>query len=110
MPVRFEIEHIIPESAGGLTERDNLCLSCPSCNRFKGAKVTAPDSDTQTTVPLFNPRKDVWSEHFQWSTDGITIIGRTAVGRATVEALKLNHSWWIDCRAEWVLRGNFPQR
>lgn len=108
MPVRFEVEHIIPEYAGGKTVRENLWLSCPSCNRFKGVKVEAVDPDTQIVTPLFNPRTQGWFDHFQWSEDGTRIIGRTTIGRATVEALKLNYPWWIDCRAEWVLRGNFP--
>lgn len=108
IPVRFECEHITPESAGGQTSRENLWLSCPSCNRFKGVKVTAFDPDTKISVPLFNPRTHNWFEHFQWSADGTRIIGRTAIGRATVEALRLNHSWWIECRTEWALLGNFP--
>jgi hypothetical protein len=110
MPVRFEIEHIIPETASGKTTRANLWLSCPSCNRFKGVKVTAVDPETQRVVSLFNPRDQNWFEHFQWSDDGTQVIGRTATGRATVEALKLNHSWWIECRIEWVLRGKFPPK
>lgn len=31
----FEFEHIMPRSAGGETVFDNLCLACPSCNRYK---------------------------------------------------------------------------
>jgi len=31
----FEFEHITPRSAGGETVLENLCLSCPSCNRYK---------------------------------------------------------------------------
>jgi hypothetical protein len=108
MPVRFEIEHIIPVSAGGETVRSNLWLSCPSCNRFKGIKVEAVDPETQIVVPLFNPRTQNWFEHFQWSEDATRIIGSTAIGRVTIEALKLNHDWWIECRTEWILRGNFP--
>ncbi len=110
MPVRFEIEHIIPEKLSGATVRENLWLSCPSCNRFKGFKLDAADPDTMQAVPLFNPRTQNWFEHFLWSEDGTRIIGRTAIGRATVEALKLNHLWWIDCRTEWGLHGNFPPK
>ena len=108
MPVQFEIEHMIPKVAGGETARTNLWLSCPSCNRFKGVKVDAIDPETQIVVSLFNPRTQKWFEHFEWSEDGTHIIGRTAIGRATIEALKLNHPWWIECRTEWVLREDFP--
>jgi hypothetical protein len=89
MPVRFEMEHIIPERSGGQTVRSNLWLSCPSCNRFKGTKTSSIDPDTQVTVPLSNPRVQHWSDHFEWSSDGARVIGRTAIGRATVAALKL---------------------
>lgn len=108
LPVSFEVEHIIPESVGGLTIRENLWLSCPSCNRFKGAKTEAEDPDTQVVVPLFNPRTQIWSEHFRWSDDGTLIVGLTAAGRAAVAALRLNHDWWIPCRMEWALRDDFP--
>jgi hypothetical protein len=110
VPMRFEIEHIIPERAGGKTEPANLYLSCPSCNSFKGIKVEAIDPETLLVSPLFNPRAHNWFEHFRWSGDGTRVIGLTSIGRATIVALKLNHDWWIKCRAEWVLRGNFPPK
>lgn len=31
----FEMEHIIAEKHDGITEAENLALSCPYCNRFK---------------------------------------------------------------------------
>ena len=33
----FEIDHIIPKNSGGEAKMENLCLACPSCNRYKGA-------------------------------------------------------------------------
>ena len=41
-------------------------------------------------VRLFNPRRENWREHFDWTEDGIRVEGKTAVGRATVIALQLN--------------------
>ncbi|MBE2233908.1 MAG: HNH endonuclease, partial [Anaerolinea sp.] len=41
--VTFEVDHIVPQSAGGQTSIDNLCLSCPTCNRRKAARQAAPD-------------------------------------------------------------------
>ena len=32
--VIFEFEHILPRSLGGATSFENLCLSCPTCNRY----------------------------------------------------------------------------
>jgi hypothetical protein len=34
---------------------------------------------------LFNPRGDVWTEHFRWS--GSKQAGKTPVGRATTQVL-----------------------
>lgn len=34
-----ELDHVIPESAGGPTVADNIVLACQPCNRRKGAKV-----------------------------------------------------------------------
>ena len=34
----LEIDHVVPESAGGSSEAENLVLACRSCNRKKGAR------------------------------------------------------------------------
>ena len=34
--VSMEIDHIVPESAGGETTFDNLCLACVDLTRFGG--------------------------------------------------------------------------
>ena len=34
--ITMEIDHIIPQVAGGKTDSNNLCLACVSCNNFKG--------------------------------------------------------------------------
>jgi len=34
IPIRLTIEHIVPRSAGGSSEEDNLWLSCPTCNNY----------------------------------------------------------------------------
>jgi hypothetical protein len=52
---------------------------------------------------LFNPRTQAWSDHFQWSQDGAIIVGLTPVGRATVEALRLNNEIAVEVRRNWVL-------
>ena len=38
--VEMEIDHVVPESAGGPTVTDNLCLTCVGCNGFKLAFQT----------------------------------------------------------------------
>ncbi len=37
----YHVEHIIPLCVGGTNSIDNLCLSCPSCNRIASTKVFA---------------------------------------------------------------------
>ena len=81
---RLEIEHILPRAKGGTDEESNLWLSCPLCNRYKADRTVARDPETGEVTALFNPRLQVWSEHFRWSADGLRIIGQTPVGRATV--------------------------
>lgn len=105
----LEVEHIIPLCRGGQTERANLWLACATCNRFKGAQTDALDPATARTVRLFNPRADRWQECFQWSANGLFVVGGNAIGRATVEALQLNHPRWIACRNIWRLAyADFP--
>lgn len=62
---RLEIEHIVPLAKGGTDEESNLWLACPICNSHKSDKSSAIDPDTNTTVSLFNPRKDSWWDHFE---------------------------------------------
>ena len=49
---------------GGGESSDNLCLSCVPCNRYKGAEIAAIDPLTDEASRLFNPRQQVWDEHF----------------------------------------------
>ncbi|BAZ86984.1 HNH endonuclease [Dolichospermum compactum] len=65
----FEFEHIIPPAAGGETVFENLCLACPSCNRYKATRQTAIDPNTQDEVKLFHPQQQAWIKHFAWSED-----------------------------------------
>jgi hypothetical protein len=83
-----EIDHIIALKHGGQTEADNLALACLPCNRYKGSDLTTFDPLSNVMLPLFNPRRHTWTEHF--ALDGTHIVGLTPTGRATVLLLKLN--------------------
>ena len=85
----FHIEHIIPRSKGGESTLENLVLACPGCNLHKADRTKAVDPATGEQVPLFHPIRQRWSEHFQFK--GYEMEGCTAVGRATVAMLDLNH-------------------
>jgi 5-methylcytosine-specific restriction endonuclease McrA len=101
----FEIDHIVPISAGGETELDNLCLACPACNRHKGSRRSATDPETGEAVPLYHPRQQDWSGHFAWSPDNDQITGSTPTGRATVEALNVNRPQLVRLRRLWAHLG-----
>ena len=105
---RLEFEHLIALAAEGRTIEENLWLACRRCNGCKGIQVRARDPQTGETVALFNPRQQAWDEHFSWSADGTMINGRTACGRATVEALKLNSPEIVATRRRWVSVGWWP--
>ena len=86
----FHIEHVIPQCQGGHSDLENLALACPGCNLHKASRITAIDQSTGQDVRLFHPIRQLWSEHFRLK--GYQIEGLTAVGRATVDTLSLNHS------------------
>ncbi len=108
--VTFEVEHIVPIIAGGKTTIENLCLSCPSCNRYKATRQTGVDSETNDVVPLFHPQLERWTDHFRWHNDGIEIVGLTAKGRVTIEALRMNRPQLVRVRRMWVKLGEHPPR
>lgn len=102
---RLEREHIVPLARGGVTVLDNLALACRGCNAAKAAQVEALDPRTRRLVQLFNPRTQGWADHFRWSRDGTRVIGRTAVGRATVVALRMNDEFRVVARVHWRREG-----
>jgi hypothetical protein len=106
----MDIDHLIPEALGGQTVEENLWPACNRCNEHKGDRVQAPDPLTGDVTPLFNPRAQRWSEHFAWTSTGDQIIGKTPVGRATVEALQLNRQALVKARRVWVAAGLHPPK
>lgn len=52
---------------------------------------------------LFHPRRDRWSDHFQWN--GPFIEGRSATGRATVSVLALNDTKRMRLRLQLSEKG-----
>ena len=84
----LEFDHVRPLRHRGRTVLANLALACRACNGAKNASPSAFDPQTDALVPLFHPRHDLWAEHFGFV--GAEIAGRTAVGRATAEFLRMN--------------------
>jgi 5-methylcytosine-specific restriction endonuclease McrA len=75
----MEIEHLLPEALGGLTEELNLWLACALC-----------------------------AEHFRWSDQYAVVLGQTPTGRATVVGLHLNRPTLVRARRLWVQAGWHP--
>lgn len=106
----FEIDHIVPVSAGGATILENLCLSCPVCNRRKSVRQSVPDPETGSSVPLFHPRQQEWGIRFVWNSDSTRIIGLTSTGRATAEALRMNRQQMMRLRRLWLRMEQHPRQ
>lgn len=104
----FHIEHIIPRSKGGQVELDNLAFACAHCNFAKADHIQRSDQLTRKVVRFFNPRIDVWQEHFRWSKDCKRLIGRTPMGRATIMALDMNAERLQQARYYWHLLDLIP--
>ncbi|AFY80883.1 HNH endonuclease [Oscillatoria acuminata] len=83
-----EIDHIIAQKHGGITEANNLALTCWRCNRHKGSDLGSFDPETGEFSFLFNPRNQEWIEHF--TREQLTIFGVTPEGRTTVKLLQMN--------------------
>ena len=101
-------DHIHPRIKGGKTEFENLCQACRPCNEFKGDETEAIDPLSGERVPLFNPRTERWTNHFEWSLDGTQIIGLTNIGRATIIALQMNNPTIATARRRWTIAGWHP--
>ncbi|MBW3624304.1 MAG: HNH endonuclease [Armatimonadetes bacterium] len=96
----FHIEHVIPKQHGGTDDSTNLALACHHCNLHKGPNLAGIDPNTGQMEPLFNPRTQLWEDHFE--PHGVRIIGRTPVGRVTVRVMDMNSDEQRELRAEYL--------
>lgn len=101
-----EADQIRAQKHKGRTNHDNLCWACALCNSHKGSDVSAYIPGTDELIRLFNPRVDVWSEHFAW--DGPRLTGLTDMARATLELLQINAERRVQLRRMLMEVGLFP--
>ena len=101
----FEVEHIVAEKHGGATTADNLALSCPFCNRFKGTDLGSLDPATGQLTPFFNPRAQHWADHFR--LDDAVIVALSPEGRVTVIILQFNHPGRVLERQRLIQVGKY---
>jgi HNH endonuclease len=100
------IDHIIAEQHGGETIPSNLALACYTCNLHKGPNLAGRDPRTRKTALLFHPRRHSWGRHFRWH--GALLIGRTAIGRATVATLAVKLPHRVELRETLIAERVFP--
>lgn len=104
----FCIEHILPKALGGTDDDSNLAYACGGCNGHKYTKAKAIDPKTDLSADIFNPRQQQWQEHFTWNNDFTFIIGVSDIGRATIDALKLNRLPVVNVRKGMIAMGMHP--
>jgi hypothetical protein len=97
------IDHVVAQQHKGATDAENLALSCLRCNSFKGPNIAGRDPETGRIIRLFNPRMDAWDQHFAWQ--GAILVGRTDVGRTTIDVLNINQSERVALRVELMAVG-----
>ncbi len=104
----FELDHIIAVKHGVMTASGNLAYSCYYDNSFKGPNIAGIDPQSGKITGLFHPRRHRWQTHFRWM--GPELVGRTAIGRTTIEVLAINHPLRIDQRQALIEAGWFDGR
>jgi HNH endonuclease len=104
----------MPKSLGGSDDSENLALACRRCNERHYNFTKGIDRETQQEFFLFNPRHQQWSEHLIWTADGLNIVSKTPVCRATCNRLDLNDERYDEedsirrSRRFWVEGGWHP--
>jgi len=98
--IPFHVEHIVSRQHGGTDDPATLALACDRCNAYKGPNLRSIDPDSGVMVALFNPRQDVWTDHFVLRHGHI--VGLTSTGRATARLLNMNAARRVELRLEWL--------
>ena len=103
--ISHEVDHIVSEKHGGLTVLDNLAFACFLCNNNKGSDLASLSLSGELTR-FFNPRTDVWSQHFH--IVGELIIPITPIAEATERIFLFNTP--ERCEERWGLQvlNRFP--
>ncbi len=105
----FHIDHIVSLKHGGKTLAKNLALACPICNINKGSDIATFLDNIREPIRFFNPRTDIWEDHFHADTSGL-LIAKTVIGEATNKIFDLNHPESIIERREMIRLGIFQEK
>jgi len=78
----FTLDHVAPESRGGLTTPETLAYACIGCNVRKSNRIGAPDPIDGEIAPLFNLAS---------SAGGTLLLERRHQTRAWTDADRSRH-------------------
>ena len=104
----YDGDHVTPYSMGGKEEFENLANACGGCNNNKSNVMQAIDPLSGQIVPLYNPRTDIWADHFCWNDTYLLMRGISPIGRATIKKLKLNREEVVNLRTVLLAVGLHP--
>ena len=88
---KHQVDHIISLKHRGTNSIDNLAYACFAfslVNVSKGPDVGSIHDETGQFVGFYNPRTDIWAEHFQFHLFRIAPL--TAIGWVTAIILQFN--------------------
>lgn len=100
----FHVEHVIAKKHGGTDNPEMLCYACSECNFANGSNIAGILRGN--LYPLFNPRTQNWTRHFEW--EQTTLIGKTATGMVTSQVLNINKSSRLMLRENLLFEARFP--
>lgn len=106
----FHADHIVPRSKAKhlSNELTNLVWACLRCNLKKGDATHSIDPISNSSVPIFHPRQQAWTDHFLGHHTG-KINGRTSRGRGTEARLEFNSEFVVvAARKKWARDGLWP--
>jgi hypothetical protein len=100
-----QLDHVVSEKHGGVTDSENLAYACTPCNRAKGSDVGSISRNGEF-ARFFNPRVDCWQEHFR--LHGAFIEPHTAIGEVTAKVLGFNEPERVVERRLLQRLGRYP--
>jgi len=125
---QYQIDHVIPEArwldyrAGRLSNAmdlapgrsgpnhiANFAWCCPFCNQGKRQRVVYRIGSQ--TIRLYDPRRDMWPEHFAFMNNYLFVVGITPIGIVTQRAVRFNDGGLdgpLGTRHDNILAGLYP--
>src|SRR3989304_2246313 len=100
----FHVDHIVARVHGGSDDPGNCCWSCTQCNLHKSSNFASIDPHSGERVDLFNPRIDVWREHFSVAGDGRIFWRPPAGAFGGPSRSSVSGSSWLTTRLRYQLR------